>query len=292
MDFGTGCLKVTPAHDPNDYELGLKHGLEVIDILTEDGRLNEQARVCVGEDRFAARKEVARLLSEAGLLEKIEDYKSQVGFSERTDAVIEPRLSLQWFVRMKDLAAPALEAVEKGEVPLIPSKFTATYRYWMEHVKDWCVSRKLWVGQQITACDATQGDYVIAKTAEEAVAMFAEKGNSLTRNDIHQDEDVVDTWFSSWLWPISVFDPSVFGDPKNPGNADLRYYYPGNDLVTAPEILFFWVARMIMAGLEFRGEIPFRNVYLTGIVRDKQGRKMSKSLGNSPEPQGDRKSVV
>ncbi|MFD1630261.1 valine--tRNA ligase [Pseudopedobacter beijingensis] len=287
-EFGTGCLKVTPAHDLNDYELGVKHHLEVIDILNDDGTLNEKAQILVGEDRFAARKKIAVLLEEAGALEKIDDYKSQVGFSERTDAVIEPKLSLQWFCKMEEMAKPALEYVLNGDVKLIPDKFINTYRHWMENVKDWCISRQLWWGQQIPAWYAPNGDVEVAKTAEEALQAFKAKGkpgyDSLTEADLIQDEDVVDTWFSSWLWPMSVFDPSVMGNPNAKGNADFQYYYPTNDLVTAPEILFFWVARMIMAGHEFTGEIPFKNVYLTGIVRDKIGRKMSKSLGNSPDP--------
>jgi len=282
MDFGTGCLKVTPAHDLNDYELGIKHNLPVIDILNDDGTLNEKAQILVGEDRFAARKKIAPLLEEAGSLEKVEDYKSQIGFSERTDAVIEPKLSMQWFCKMDQLAKPALDYVLDGQIKLIPDKFINTYRHWMENVKDWCISRQLWWGQQIPAWYLPNGQYVIAKTREEA---FEEAKNlkspipDLQPEDLTQDEDVLDTWFSSWLWPISVFDGF-----KDPENADINYYYPTNDLVTAPEILFFWVARMIMAGHEFRGKLPFENVYLTGIVRDKLGRKMSKSLGNSPDP--------
>lgn len=282
MDFGTGCLKVTPAHDLNDYELGIKHNLPVIDILNDDGTLNEKAQILVGVDRFAARKKIAPLLEEAGLLEKVEDYKSQIGFSERTDAVIEPKLSMQWFCKMDQLAKPALDYVLDGDIKLIPEKFTNTYRHWMENVKDWCISRQLWWGQQIPAWYLPNGQYVIAKTnaeaLEEAKKLSADNAN-LVAADLTQDEDVLDTWFSSWLWPISVFDGF-----KDPDNADINYYYPTNDLVTAPEILFFWVARMIMAGHEFRGKLPFENVYLTGIVRDKLGRKMSKSLGNSPDP--------
>lgn len=286
MDFGTGCLKVTPAHDLNDYELGIKHNLPVIDILNDDGTLNEKAQILIGEERFIARKKIAKMLEEAGHLEKVEDYKSQIGFSERTDAAIEPKLSMQWFCKMGEMAGPALEYVNNGAIKLIPDKFINTYRHWMENVKDWCISRQLWWGQQIPAWYAPNGEVVVAKTDEEALEQLKLKtGNSqLTTEEIRQDEDVVDTWFSSWLWPISVFDPTVFGNPESEGNADLQYYYPTNDLVTAPEILFFWVARMIMAGHEFRGEIPFKNVYLTGIVRDKLGRKMSKSLGNSPDP--------
>ncbi len=284
-DFGTGCLKVTPAHDLNDYELGVKHNLPVIDILNDDGTLNEKAQILVGEDRFIARKKIAKLLDESGNLDKVEDYKSQVGFSERTDAAIEPKLSLQWFCKMEEMAQPALEYVNNGDIKLIPEKFNNTYRHWMENVKDWCISRQLWWGQQIPAFYAPTGEVEVAKTAELAVEQFKARDGkfaNLSASDLIQDEDVVDTWFSSWLWPISVFDPTVFAGSE--GNEDFKYYYPTNDLVTAPEILFFWVARMIMAGEEFTGKIPFENVYLTGIVRDKIGRKMSKSLGNSPDP--------
>jgi valyl-tRNA synthetase len=295
MDFGTGCLKVTPAHDLNDYELGIKHQLPVIDILNDDGTLNDKAEILIGEDRFIARKKIAKMLEESGHLEKVEDYKSQVGFSERTDAVIEPKLSLQWFSKMSELAKPALADVINGEVKLIPEKFINTYRHWMENVKDWCISRQLWWGQRIPAWYFQHEEPVVAKTKEEAIeelinrhpdrSRFSEEEKAGFRVQcgqfISQDEDVMDTWFSSWLWPISVFDGF-----KNPDNKDINYYYPTNDLVTAPEILFFWVARMIMAGHEFRGQKPFTNVYLTGIVRDKLGRKMSKSLGNSPDPIG------
>jgi len=281
MDFGTGCLKVTPAHDLNDYELGQRHNLPVIDILNDDGTLNENAQILVGEDRFAARKKIVVLLETDGYLEKVEDYTSQIGFSERTDAIIEPKLSMQWFCKMDEMAKPALDYVLNGDIKLIPEKFVNTYRHWMENVKDWCISRQLWWGQQIPAYYLPNGEFIIAKTKEEAFieARLKTQNSKLTTQNLIQDEDVLDTWFSSWLWPISVFDGF-----KDPNNADINYYYPTNDLVTAPEILFFWVARMIMAGHEFRGELPFKNVYLTGIVRDKLGRKMSKSLGNSPEP--------
>lgn len=286
MEFGTGCLKVTPAHDINDYELGIKYDLTpFLDILDDDGKLNEKAEILIGEDRFIARKKIAKMLEEAGHLEKVEDYKSQVGFSERTDAVIEPKVSLQWFVKMKELAQPALDSVVNGDVKLIPDKFINTYRHWMENVRDWNISRQLWWGQRIPAWYNPKDEWVVAKTREEAYEEFKKQANgielSFSANDIRQDDDVMDTWFSSWLWPISVFDGF-----KNPDNPDINYYYPTNDLVTAPEILFFWVARMIMAGHEFMGEKPFTNVYLTGIVRDKIGRKMSKSLGNSPDPIG------
>ncbi|HMQ77612.1 MAG TPA: valine--tRNA ligase [Flavobacteriales bacterium] len=276
-EFGTGALKVTPAHDVNDHELGKKHDLETIDILEPNGTLSPAAQLYVGEDRFVVRKKIAKELEEKGFLVKVENIKNKVGTSERTDAVIEPRLSLQWFVRMGELAKPALEVVKDGRVKLHPQKFVNTYTYWMENVRDWCISRQLWWGQQVPAWYNEHGDVAVCRTEPEAIAQFTAEGKSV--KGIKQDEDVVDTWFSSWLWPISVFDGF-----KDPDNADIKYYYPTNDLVTAPEILFFWVARMIMAGMEYRGEVPFKNVYLTGIVRDKQGRKMSKSLGNSPDP--------
>ena len=283
-DFGTGCLKVTPAHDINDYEIGLRHRLPVIDILDDDGKLNEKAQILVGEDRFAAREKIAEMLEEAGHLEKTEAYKNQIGFSERTNAVIEPRLSLQWFLKMKEMAEPALRYVMDDEIKLIPDKFRNTYRHWMENVCDWCISRQLWWGQRIPAWCLPDGEIVVAGNEDEALKAAQEINPALQKTDLKQDEDVVDTWFSSWLWPISVFDPHVIGNPGHKPNHDLQYYYPTNDLITAPEILFFWVARMIMAGHEFMGKAPFRNVYLTGIVRDKKGQKMSKSLGNSPDP--------
>ncbi|MBL7964294.1 MAG: valine--tRNA ligase [Flavobacteriales bacterium] len=276
-EFGTGALKVTPAHDVNDHELGKKHNLETIDILEPNATLSAAAQLYVGEDRFIVRKKIAKQLEAEGFLVKTEDIRNKVGTSERTDAVIEPRLSLQWFVRMSELAKPALEVVKDGRVKLHPQKFVNTYTYWMENVRDWCISRQLWWGQRVPAWYNEQGDVAVCKTETEAIVQFKADGKSIV--GIKQDEDVMDTWFSSWLWPISVFDGL-----KDPDNADIKYYYPTNDLVTAPEILFFWVARMIMAGMEYRGEVPFKNVYLTGIVRDKQGRKMSKSLGNSPDP--------
>lgn len=279
IEFGTGALKVTPAHDINDYNLGKKHKLEVIDTLNPNGTMSEAAGFYVGEDRFVVRKKIVKDLAEMGLVVKVEDYQNKVGYSERTDAVIEPRLSLQWFVKMKEFSKPALDAVMDGEVKLHPEKFVNTYRHWMENVHDWCISRQLWWGQRIPAWYDNNGNYVVAKTAEEALELFQPDNSSITAKDIRQDEDVLDTWFSSWLWPISVFDGF-----KDPNNKDISYYYPTNDLVSAPEILFFWIARMIMAGYEYRGQKPFNNVYLTGIVRDKQGRKMSKSLGNSPDP--------
>ena len=281
MEFGTGALKVTPAHDINDYNLGIKHNLEVIDTLNPNGTLSEAAGHYVGQDRFAVRKQIAKDLEALGQILKIEDIKNKVGYSERTDAVIEPRLSLQWFLKMDQMTKPALENVLNDNIKLIPDKFKNTYKHWMENVHDWCISRQLWWGQQIPAYYLKNGDFVVAQTPEKALDLAKIKtGNSdLTIADLRQDSDVLDTWFSSWLWPISVFDGF-----KDPNNKDIQYYYPTNDLVTAPEILFFWVARMIMAGYEYRGEKPFNNVYLTGIVRDKLGRKMSKSLGNSPDP--------
>ena len=284
MDFGTGCLKVTPAHDINDYEIGLRHKLPVLDIIDEHGKLNEKAQILVGEDRFVARKKIVKMLNEQGFMEKEEAYMSQVGYSERTNAVIEPRLSLQWFLKMEEPAKQALKYVEEDTIRLIPDKFKNTYRHWMENVRDWCISRQLWWGQQIPAYYLPNGEFVVEATKEAALEAAQKIDPSVKMEDLKQDEDVLDTWFSSWLWPISVFDPKKAGFPDREPNADLAYYYPTNDLITAPEILFFWVARMIMAGHEFTGNIPFKNVYLTGIVRDKQGRKMSKSLGNSPDP--------
>ena len=284
MDFGTGCLKVTPAHDVNDYEIGIRHNLPVTDIIDDHGRLNEKAQILVGEDRFDARKKIVKMLEESGNLEKMEDYTSPVGYSERTNAVIEPRLSMQWFLKMEALAKDALESVENGNVKLIPDKYRNTYRHWMENVRDWCISRQLWWGQRIPAYYLPDGQVVVAATATEALALAQKIDAGLKAEDLRQDEDVLDTWFSSWLWPISVFDTAKAGHPEAEPNADLAYYYPTNDLVTGPDILFFWVARMIMAGNEFMNDVPFRNVYLTGIVRDKLGRKMSKTLGNSPDP--------
>lgn len=282
-EFGTGCLKITPAHDINDYEIGLKHKLEVIDILNDDGTLNEKATILIGEDRFVARKKIAKLLKEAGQLTQEEAYASNMGHSERTDAVIEPRLSLQWFLKMEEITQPALRAVMDDTVQLFPPKFKNMYKSWMENVRDWCISRQLWWGHRIPAFYLPNGDYIVANSPQEALNLARERFNeNYTEKDLTQDEDVLDTWFSSWLWPISVFDPEFFQTGKK--NRDLAYYYPTNDLVTAPEILFFWVARMIIAGYEYTGEKPFKNVYLTGIVRDKLGRKMSKSLGNSPDP--------
>lgn len=283
MDFGTGCLKITPAHDKNDYEIGQKHGLEVINMLDESGVVNELGAPFSGMDRFEARKAVAKALEESGALAKIEEMNNKLGYSERTDAVIEPRLSLQWFMKMQELGKPALDHVEDDSIKFHPPKFKNSYRNWMENIQDWCISRQLWWGHQIPAWYYGKGEdeYVIAKTLDEALSKAQTKtsNSSLTASDLKQDEDVLDTWFSSWLWPISVFDG--FKDPNNP---DYKYYYPTQDLVTAPEIMFFWVARMIMAGYAFAGEKPFTNVYYHGIVRDKQRRKMSKSLGNSPDP--------
>lgn len=278
-EFGTGALKVTPAHDINDYHLGITHKLESIDILNPDGTMSKSAQLFIGEDRFVARKKIIKELKEKGHLVKTEDIKNKVGYSERTDTVIEPKLSQQWFVKMDKLSKPALENVLNGEIKLIPDKFINTYKHWMENVHDWCISRQLWWGHRIPAWYDEKGNYVVAKTKEEAIQKFKSQKSKVKSEDIKQDEDVLDTWFSSWLWPISVFDGF-----KNPNNADIKYYYPTNDLVTAPDILFFWIARMIISGYEYRKEKPFTHVYLTGMVRDKHGRKMSKQLGNSPDP--------
>lgn len=310
-EFGTGALKVTPAHDKNDYELGKKHKLEMIDVLNPDGTMSPAAQLFVGMDRFACRKAIVKELEEKGHIVKVDEIKNNVGYSERTNSVIEPRLSPQWFVAMKEFSKPALNAVVNGDVNLIPDKFVNTYKYWMENVQDWCISRQLWWGQRIPAWYTKDGKFGVGKTAQEAAEDYnrnihlegwelaSDRGNVtdeqlkaeyqkhyVKAEDLTQDEDVVDTWFSSWLWPITVFDPAAIRNGKGNGNVDLKYYYPTNDLVTAPEILFFWVARMIIAGYEYVGDKPFTNVYLTGIVRDKQGRKMSKSLGNSPDPLG------
>ena len=283
IEFGTGCLKVTPAHDENDYMLGQTHNLETIDIFNADGTVNEVAGMYVGMDRFDVREQICKDLQAAGLMEKIEDYTNKVGCSERTHVPIEPRLSLQWFIDMKHFAEIALPPVMNDEIKFIPAKYKSTYKNWLENIKDWCISRQLWWGHRIPAYFYGEGenDFVVAPTIEEALEKAkAKTGNTaMTSDDLRQDDEALDTWFSSWLWPITLFDGI-----NNPGNEEINYYYPTNDLVTGPDIIFFWVARMIMAGYEYIGKMPFRNVYFTGIVRDKLGRKMSKSLGNSPDP--------
>ncbi len=280
-EFGTGCLKITPAHDINDYEIGLRHKLPSIDVFNEDGTMSERAGFFIGVDRFKA-KELAEIeLRKTGNLVKVENYDNKIGRSERTNSVIEPRLSLQWFLKMTELSKPALDSVMNGDVHIHPAKFKNLYRHWMENVHDWCISRQLWWGHRIPAWYYDNNEFVVAENINEALELAREKsGNAaLSINDLHEDEDVLDTWFSSWLWPITSFDGI-----NNPENPDIRYYYPTNDLITAPEILFFWVARMIIAGYEYRNQKPFDNVYLTGLVRDQLRRKMSKSLGNSPDP--------
>ncbi len=281
IEFGTGCLKVTPAHDVNDYMLGEKYNLKVIDIFNDNGTISEAAGMYVGMDRFDVRKQIAIDLANAGLLEKEEDYNNKVGYSERTNVVIEPKLSMQWFLKMEHLAKIALEPVEKDEIKFYPAKYKNTYRHWMENIKDWCISRQLWWGHRIPAYFLPKGGFVVAENIEDALKKAIEKTGDATlkAEDLKQDSDCLDTWFSSWLWPISLFDGI-----NNPGNKEIEYYYPTSDLVTGPDIIFFWVARMIMAGYEYKGEMPFKHVYFTGIVRDKLGRKMSKSLGNSPDP--------
>ena len=281
IEFGTGCLKVTPAHDVNDYMLGEKYNLPSIDIFNDNGTLSEAAGMYVGMDRFEVRKQIEKDLEAAGLLEKTEAYTNKVGHSERTDAVIEPKLSMQWFLKMDKITIPALDAVMDDHIKFHPAKFKNTYRHWMTNIKDWCISRQLWWGHRIPAYFLPQGGYVVAETAEEALKLAQEKtgDSNLTLADLRQDDDCLDTWFSSWLWPISLFNGIL-----DPNNEEIKYYYPTADLVTGPDIIFFWVARMIIAGYEYMHEMPFRNVYFTGIVRDKLGRKMSKSLGNSPDP--------
>ena len=281
IEFGTGCLKVTPAHDVNDYMLGEKYNLPSIDIFKDNGTLSEAAGLYIGMDRFDVRKQIEKDLDAAGLLDKVEAYTNKVGYSERTNVVIEPKLSMQWFLKMQHFADMALPPVMNDDLKFYPAKYKNTYRHWMENIKDWCISRQLWWGHRIPAYFLPEGGYVVAVTDEEALKLAREKtGNpNLKMTDLRQDEDCLDTWFSSWLWPISLFDGI-----NNPGNEEINYYYPTSDLVTGPDIIFFWVARMIMAGYEYRGKMPFKNVYFTGIVRDKLGRKMSKSLGNSPDP--------
>ena len=282
IEFGTGCLKVTPAHDTNDYMLGKTHNLETIDIFNPDGTISEQSPIYVGMDRMDCRKQIVKDLQAAGLMEKIEDYTNKVGYSERNpDTPIEPRLSLQWFLKMEHFAQIALKPVMEGEMHFYPQKYVNTYKNWLENIQDWCISRQLWWGHRIPAYYYDEEKFVVAETAEEALELARKESgnNNLSLNDLRQDEDALDTWFSSWLWPVSLFDGI-----RNPGNKEISYYYPTSDLVTAPDIIFFWVARMIMAGEEYMGTFPFKNVYFTGIVRDKLGRKMSKSLGNSPDP--------
>ncbi len=279
MEFGTGCLKVTPSHDENDYKLGEKHKLKSIDIFDIEGKVNDNGKLYVGEDRFIVRKQISKDLDKIGQIEKIENYRNKVGYSERTDAVVEPKISTQWFLSMKEIKNPALENVMNSSIKFHPPKLKNMYRAWMENINDWCISRQLWWGHQIPAYYLPSGEFVVAETKEEGLKKAQEIDKKLTINDLTQDEDVLDTWFSSWLWPISVFDGI-----NNPDNEEINYYYPTSDLVTAPEIIFFWVARMVVAGYEYRDEMPFKNVYFTGIVRDKKRRKMSKSLGNSPDP--------
>ena len=282
IEFGTGCLKVTPAHDINDHALGLKHGLETIDIFNDNGTISEAAGLYVGMDRMDVRKQISIDLQNAGLMEKIEDYNNKVGFSERTNVPIEPKLSTQWFLKMQHFADIALPPVKDDDIEFYPKKYKNTYRHWLENIKDWCISRQLWWGHRIPAYyfdNAGKKDFVVAETAEEALKLAQEKNASIKAEDLEQESDCLDTWFSSWLWPISLFDGI-----EHPDNEEINYYYPTSDLVTGPDIIFFWVARMIMAGYEYRGKMPFKHVYFTGIVRDKLGRKMSKSLGNSPDP--------
>ena len=279
MEFGTGCLKVTPSHDENDYKLGQKHNLESIDIFDDEGKINNNGILYTGKDRFKVRKQIIKDLDKIGQLEKVENYKNKVGFSERTDAVVEPKISTQWFLRMKEIKQPALQNVLNDNIQFHPKKLKNMYKSWMENINDWCISRQLWWGHQIPAYYLPNGKFVVAENIKEALKKAKKIDTSITINDLKQDEDILDTWFSSWLWPISVFDGI-----NNPDNEEIKYYYPTSDLVTAPEIIFFWVARMIISGYEYRKEMPFKNVYFTGIVRDEKRRKMSKSLGNSPDP--------